>query len=356
MTPLREESIADTRVGEIVAHPVGWCQVRLSIGGFPPHSVALPSTAHLRNHPRDHRFRLRSLVWRSDPRYSSYALAAGQTADYALVVRTGQTRAAGGVAATHGAMLSPLASFRDSFGEVVQEAALVVTNGEATFRFRMTAPVTGGPLGLWAVGLAANGNGLGGDRATQITRDITVTGGVPAKPDAGTSRGSVHSCCPAGVADHASMNVSLSCVALGLLGACTSSDSNGQDRENVPAAPGTSDAGPSGGGDGAVDPAGGRDGLAASCFASCQSSAFSCPTRVRGRPVLVRSAQVELGGEGCSGAMKDPAGELTISLDCSAATVCVADAPDVAATTCAAATFSAFSFAYGTTICTRVAD
>lgn len=116
-------------------------------------------------------------------------LAAGQQAEYSLVVQTGQTRAAGAVAATDGVMLTPVSGLRDSFGEMVQNASLATANGQATFRFRVTAPTTGSSIRLWAVGLAASGAGTGGDRAAHATRDITITGGAPPPADAGSGSG-----------------------------------------------------------------------------------------------------------------------------------------------------------------------
>jgi MYXO-CTERM domain-containing protein len=117
-------------------------------------------------------------------------LTAGQIADYSLVVKTGSSRAAGGIAATDGVILTPLSGVRDSFGEMVPNGGVAVSGGQATFTFRVTAPLSGNTLRLWAVGLAANGNnGVSGDKAAHVLRDITVTGGTAPKPDAGTSSG-----------------------------------------------------------------------------------------------------------------------------------------------------------------------
>ena len=124
-------------------------------------------------------------------------LAAGQTGDYALVVQTAQSRAAGAVAATDGIVLTPVAGVRDSFGEMVPNGGVTVAGGQATFRFRVTAPLTGSTLRLWGVGLAANGNNApSGDRAAHMTRDITVTGGLAPTPDAGGSSGGDASTAP----------------------------------------------------------------------------------------------------------------------------------------------------------------
>jgi hypothetical protein len=117
-------------------------------------------------------------------------LAAGQIADYSLVVKTGSSRAAAGIAATDGVVLTPVSGVRDSFGEMVPNGGVAVSGGQATFTFRVTAPLSGTTLRLWAVGLAANGNnGVSGDKGTHVLRDIAVTGGSAPKPDAGTSGG-----------------------------------------------------------------------------------------------------------------------------------------------------------------------
>ena len=116
-------------------------------------------------------------------------LAAGQSGDYTLIVKTGETRAGAGVAATDGVVLTAGTGggFRDSFGEMVQDGSKAVSGGQATFSFRVTAPLTGTTLRLWAVGLAANGSGTGGDSAAQITQDVSVTGGAPATPPSTSS-------------------------------------------------------------------------------------------------------------------------------------------------------------------------
>lgn len=118
-------------------------------------------------------------------------LAAGQTGDYSLVVTTSQSVAAGGVAATDGVVLTPGSGLRDSFGELVQDGPLPTSGGKATFAFKVTAPLTGDGLKLWAVGLASNGRGTGGDKASQTTKDVTVTGGAVVVPatDAGAPSG-----------------------------------------------------------------------------------------------------------------------------------------------------------------------
>lgn len=115
------------------------------------------------------------------------SLAAGSSAEYTLVVSTGLARAGAGIAATDGVVLTPGTGLRDSFGEMVQNAPLAPSGGQATFRFTVKAPASGTTLRLWAVGLAANNNGgTSGDRASHVTKDVTITGGTTPKPDAGT--------------------------------------------------------------------------------------------------------------------------------------------------------------------------
>jgi hypothetical protein len=118
------------------------------------------------------------------------SLNAGAEGDYTLVVQTNLARAAGGVAANDGVVLTPGTGFRDSFGEMVQDVPLGVTGGQATFRFKVRAPTTSGSIMLWGVGLAAgNPTSNGGDRAAHATRSIAIVGGTAPKPDAGTGPG-----------------------------------------------------------------------------------------------------------------------------------------------------------------------
>jgi len=119
-------------------------------------------------------------------------LAAGQSAEYTLVVSTNAARVGAGIAATDGVALANVSGLRDSFGELVQDRPLAPSGGQVTFRFRVTAPMTGTAIKLWAVGLAANNDGnTGGDAARQTTKDITITGGNPpgGSSSGGTSSG-----------------------------------------------------------------------------------------------------------------------------------------------------------------------
>ena len=118
------------------------------------------------------------------------SLKAGESAEYAVVVATGAARASGAVAATSGVMLAPIqgGGLRDSFGELVQDGSRSPSGGQAQFRFRLTAPLSGTSVRLWAVGMGSNGSGTGGDGSAQITKDIAVTGGSSTgNADAGSS-------------------------------------------------------------------------------------------------------------------------------------------------------------------------
>jgi hypothetical protein len=61
------------------------------------------------------------------------SLAAGQSAEYTLVVTTGLVRAGAGIAGSDGVVLTPVTGggLRDSFGEMVQDAPLTVNGGSS---------------------------------------------------------------------------------------------------------------------------------------------------------------------------------------------------------------------------------
>lgn len=114
-------------------------------------------------------------------------LAAGATGDFTMVVSTGQTKAAGGIAASEGASLTAGTNLHDEDGELTHDSAVNAAGGKASFSFKVTAPANGTTMRLFAVGLASNGSGTGGDKATQITKDITITGGGAATPTTPTT-------------------------------------------------------------------------------------------------------------------------------------------------------------------------
>ena len=160
-----------------------------------------------------------------------------------------------------------------------------------------------------------------------------------------------------GVKDLLALAASLSLL---VLGAC-SDDSSTTDRASVP----TGDGGGADGGKDAglteagVDPTGGRDSEPASCFASCQNTAFTCQAKGPGG-TAVSEAQMSGDSTGCVGSVKDVCGgdPVAMKIDCTNAQVCVGGAPGTTPTDCVPATFSAFNFAYTPTggvqtICNR---
>lgn len=200
------------------------------------------------------------------------SLAAGQTASYSLVVKTGLSRAAGGIAATDGIVLTPLTGLRDSFGEMVPNGDVAVAGGQATFTFSVKAPTSGTTLRLWAVGLAANGNnGVGGDRAAHTLRDIAVTGGTTPKPDAGPG-GSDASTPPSDAGDAGTPGSSSG--ASGSSGAGSSGASGGTGSSGSSGTAGSSGAsgGTSGTGGDGESSNGATDGSADEAGGSCSSS------------------------------------------------------------------------------------
>ncbi|MBX3232477.1 MAG: hypothetical protein KIT84_16000 [Labilithrix sp.] len=90
-------------------------------------------------------------------------------------------------------------------------------------------------------------------------------------------------------------------------------------------------------GDGEERPAAGRDTSAPSCFAACQNASFACNEG---------AAFVEIIDTGCKGEITTNSGTLELRIDCLNHRICAAD-------TCADATFSATSFAWSKTTCTR---
>jgi hypothetical protein len=104
----------------------------------------------------------------------------------------------------------------------------------------------------------------------------------------------------------------------------------------------------------------GRDNEAASCFAACQNTSFSCQAKAEGQSTAVGTADLMPEGGGCAGTLTTEGDEaFELELDCSLRTVCVGSAPGEPATVCVSGMFSAFSFAYApsaggaTNICTR---
>jgi uncharacterized protein (TIGR03382 family) len=109
------------------------------------------------------------------------SLAAGETGQYALIVRGGPASRAGmNVAVSNtAASLTAGTGQRKESGELTHTAPRAFSNGEARFDFSLVAPATGGNLKLFGAGNSVNGNGeMTGDAIATTTLDITVTGGT----------------------------------------------------------------------------------------------------------------------------------------------------------------------------------
>ena len=115
------------------------------------------------------------------------SIAAGQTADFTFTVTTTQTRAGADIAGSEGVTLTPGTNLQDLGGELTHTKSTPVSGGKAVFKFTITAPASGSSLTLYAAGLAANGNGTGGDKATTTTKAIAITGATTTTPPAPTT-------------------------------------------------------------------------------------------------------------------------------------------------------------------------
>src|SRR5688572_3136560 len=105
---------------------------------------------------------------------------------------------------------------------------------------------------------------------------------------------------------------------------CTS-ESSSPDRTSVPN--GNDGGGDAGLTEAGVDPSGGRDDTAASCFAACQNSTFTCQAKA-GASTTVTEAELTPEPIGCVGTLKkgeEPA--VALKLDCGERKVCVGGAP-----------------------------
>lgn len=107
-----------------------------------------------------------------------------------------------------------------------------------------------------------------------------------------------------------------------------------------------------------VDRNGGRDTSAASCFAACQNTSFSCQAKV-GAATTLSEAELTLDATGCTGSVtRGTSPAVALRLDCVEAQVCVGGSPGTTPADCVDATFSAFTYAYTSedgafTLCTR---
>jgi MYXO-CTERM domain-containing protein len=104
-------------------------------------------------------------------------------------VQAGSTTSVTIVVAGNKSRTSMNAAFSDGVKEPTEVAATVPPPNGATgtYKFSFIAPQRNGPVTMWVAGMAASGNGTGGDGIANATRTITVIGAVaPPTPDAGT--------------------------------------------------------------------------------------------------------------------------------------------------------------------------
>ncbi|MBJ6763385.1 hypothetical protein JGU66_21680 [Myxococcaceae bacterium JPH2] len=109
------------------------------------------------------------------------ALVAGQTGNYALIVRGGPGVKAGMNVATNvaGAALTAGAGVKKAGDEVTHTAPLAFKDGVARFEFTMVAPSTNGTVRLFGAGNSTNDNNAStGDSSALTTLDVQVTGGT----------------------------------------------------------------------------------------------------------------------------------------------------------------------------------
>ena len=94
-----------------------------------------------------------------------------------------------------------------------------------------------------------------------------------------------------------------------------------------------------------TDPTGGRDATSTSCFAACQNVSLTCIAKKSAKTSEV-SLQLD-GSKGCTGTL----GSKSLTVQCLGKNskppqVCIAD-------DCQDGTFSAFTFGFGDSVCTR---
>ncbi|MBU8898956.1 hypothetical protein DRW03_25440 [Corallococcus sp. H22C18031201] len=114
------------------------------------------------------------------------SLVAGQTGNYALIVRGGPAVKAGMNVATSvaGATLGAGANVKKAGDEVTHTAPLAFTDGAARFEFTMVAPSTNGTVRLFGAGNSTNNNDAStGDSSALTTLDVQVTGGTDPAPE-----------------------------------------------------------------------------------------------------------------------------------------------------------------------------
>ncbi|MFO0641010.1 MAG: choice-of-anchor V domain-containing protein [Polyangiaceae bacterium] len=118
-------------------------------------------------------------------------IQAGVPASYTLMVNTGSPRGQGMVAIPNGSgTITAVSGLEKPFASN-QELTASGTNTK-TYQFTITG-ASAGSFTLYYAGLAASGNGTGGDGYARQTMNITVTGGGggtdAGRPDSGTNPG-----------------------------------------------------------------------------------------------------------------------------------------------------------------------
>ncbi len=123
--------------------------------------------------------------------------------------------------------------------------------------------------------------------------------------------------------------------------ACAEESSSSEERRSVP----TGDAGASGdasvSGDAGVDPAGGRSDTPSACYAACSNASYTCESGTATTKVALAPSPT-----GCEGTVDAEGKGATVKIDCVERKICIG-------TECGPGTFSATTYAYGETICTR---
>lgn len=118
-------------------------------------------------------------------------LKSGEVGEYTFSVQHGNTRSAANITVPgfhtnpDGGTLEARTGTKVEFNEIFPTN--YTQNGSATFSFGLKAPATGGKTRIWAVGMATNGAGTGGDGVATRTLEITVDG--PAGPGPGPGDG-----------------------------------------------------------------------------------------------------------------------------------------------------------------------
>jgi len=115
-------------------------------------------------------------------------LAAGAKGDYSAVVSGGGNVKTFAVAATNGVKLTAGNNMSPTFDELYSTSNY--NGASVTFNFSLTAPSTSGDITIYYVALASNGSGgKSGDRASNSTKSVSITGGTTPQPDSGTGTG-----------------------------------------------------------------------------------------------------------------------------------------------------------------------